>query len=220
MEKIKYPRTYHLPYSPSKTSDDKTLETDEQFYNMSEVVVTIKMDGENTTVYPDGSIHARSLDGYGKPWQKIVKGLIQSWCYNIPEGWRICGENLQAQHSIKYTFICREEMFQCFGIYNENNECISWDETREYCMNNNIWLVPEIYRGPYDKDKILDAFYRFCATMKILGQEVEGFVIRNTSSFPYSKFKENTGKFVRINHVQTVSHWTKNWKNNDIIKIK
>ena len=25
MERIKYPRTYHLPYSQSKTDDDKTL---------------------------------------------------------------------------------------------------------------------------------------------------------------------------------------------------
>ena len=55
MERIKYPRTYHLPYSQSKT-DDKTLSNDDQFKGM-EVVVTIKMDGENTTIYPDGYIH-------------------------------------------------------------------------------------------------------------------------------------------------------------------
>lgn len=65
--KVKYPRTYHLPYSPSKTDDDKTLSSDAHFADMEEVVVTIKMDGENCTVYNDGSIHARSLDGYGKP---------------------------------------------------------------------------------------------------------------------------------------------------------
>ena len=36
-EKIKYPRTYHLPYSPTMTPDDKRLESDEQFKNMAEV---------------------------------------------------------------------------------------------------------------------------------------------------------------------------------------
>lgn len=29
MERNKYPRTYHLPYSQSKTYDDKTLPNDE-----------------------------------------------------------------------------------------------------------------------------------------------------------------------------------------------
>lgn len=29
MERIKYPRTPHLPYSMSKTDDDKTLSNDE-----------------------------------------------------------------------------------------------------------------------------------------------------------------------------------------------
>ena len=64
MERIKYPRTPHLPYSMSKTDDDKTLPDDSQFEDMN-VVVTIKMDGENTTIYPDGYVHARSLDGTG-----------------------------------------------------------------------------------------------------------------------------------------------------------
>ena len=217
--KVKYPRTYHLPYSPSKTDDDKTLSSDAHFADMEEVVVTIKMDGENCTVYNDGSIHARSLDGYGKPWQKMVKGLIQYWCYNIPDGWRVCGENLQATHSIKYTFCSREEMFQCFGIYNENNECISWDDTQEYCINNGIEMVPQIYRGPYDKDKIMEKFNQFCDTMRILGQDVEGFVVRNAAAFHYDDFKDNVGKYVRAHHVQTDEHWTKHWENNDIIKV-
>ena len=84
---IKYPRTFHLPYSLSKTDDDKTLESDEHFKQMEEVIVTIKMDGENTTIYPNGYIHARSLDGNGKPWQKEVKALSANWFWNIPEGW-------------------------------------------------------------------------------------------------------------------------------------
>lgn len=218
MEKIKYPRTYHLPYSPSKTDDDKTLTSDNHFYDMNEVVVTIKMDGENTTVYNDGSIHARSLDGYGKPWQKIVKGIIQYWCYNIPDGWRVCGENLQAQHSIKYVFNSREEMFQCFGIYNEKNECLSWDDTEKFCEDNGIEHVYEIYRGPYNKDYILSLFNYYCDSLNIMGQEVEGFVVRNAAAFPYEEFKNNVGKYVRENHVQTDEHWTRNWKDNEIVK--
>lgn len=37
MERIKYPRTYHLPYSQSKTDDDKTLPNDDQFKGMEKL---------------------------------------------------------------------------------------------------------------------------------------------------------------------------------------
>jgi len=212
----KYPRTYHLPYSLTLSDDDKRLDSDEQFKLMDEVVVTIKMDGENTTVYPDGYIHARSLDGNGNPWQRIVKELIQNWFYKIPNGWRICGENLQAKHSIGYTFNERSDMFQVFGIYDENNDCISWDDTKDVCKELNIKTVPEIYRGKYNKDLILNAFKEY--SDKVYPQEVEGFVIRNAEHFHYDDFKCNTGKYVRANHVQTDEHWTKTWVNNEIKK--
>lgn len=209
----KYPRTFHLPYSLSKTDDDKTLESDEHFKTMDEVVVTIKMDGENTTIYPDGYIHARSLDGHGKPWQKEVKALSSEWFWTIPEGYRVCGENLQAKHSIGYVFCSRHELFQVFGIYN-SNICLSWDDTENFCDIRGIKTVPFIYKGKYDKDKIMDCFNTYC---KIFGEQ-EGFVVRNAGPFPYSEFKNNVGKYVRKNHVQTDEHWTKNWENNIINK--
>ena len=56
---VKYPRTYHLPWS-RPTSDDKKLVDDSQFYG-KHLVVTLKMDGENTSMYED-KIHARSID--------------------------------------------------------------------------------------------------------------------------------------------------------------
>lgn len=214
----KYPRTFHLPYSLSKTDDDKTLESDEHFKAMDEVVVTIKMDGENTTIYPNGYIHARSLDGHGKPWQKYI-GMNNAWSWKIPSGWRVCGENLEARHSIAYTFKTLAEYFQIFGIYDENNMCLAWDEIEDFCKPGEINIdglvhVPVIYRGKYDKDKILAAFNDYCE--KVAPQEVEGFVVRNAASFPYDEFKNNVGKYVRKNHVQTDEHWTKSWVNNEI----
>lgn len=213
MERIKYPRTYHLPYSESKTDDDKTLTTDDHFKLMNEVVVTIKMDGENTTIYPDGFIHARSLDGYGKEWQKEVKAISSEWFWKIPERLRICGENLQAKHSIGYEFNNRKDLFQAFGIYDELN-CLGWDETKEICSDLGISMVHEIYRGKYDKDKILELFFEYVESIK--PQEVEGFVVRNVDSFSYCDFSKNVGKYVRKNHIQTDEHWTRNWTNNKI----
>lgn len=215
MERFKYPRTYHLPYSLSKTDDDKTLLSDNHFKEMREVVVSIKMDGENTTVYKDGYVHARSIDGTGKPWQKEIKALSSEWFWKIPEGWRVCGENLQAKHSIEYVFENRNQLFQCFGIYDQNNNCLSWESIERCCDDWGIITVPVIYKGPYNKEYILNTFSDYC---KIISpQEVEGFVVRSADLFPYDRFSENVGKFVRKNHVQTDSHWTKNWTENKIL---
>jgi len=44
---IKYPRTYHLPWSPGVNSDDRIIQ-DLSGVKGKEVIVTLKMDGENT----------------------------------------------------------------------------------------------------------------------------------------------------------------------------
>ena len=211
IQKVKYPRTYHLPYSLTLTDDDKRLSSDEHFKDFTEVIVTAKMDGENTTVYPDGTMHARSLDGNKHEWQTWLKTDMQRWCYDIPEGWRVCGENLYAQHSIAYHFSSASKFFQVFGIYDDKNICIAWDKVTEWCELLGIEHVPVIYRGAYDKDAILNAFKEFQAKQD---DEVEGFVVRNAAEFKLEDFAKNVGKFVRANHVQTDAHWTEHWKPN------
>ena len=52
-----YPRTPHLPWSPGATPDDVRA-GDPGALRGREVVVTEKLDGENTTLYRDG-MHAR-----------------------------------------------------------------------------------------------------------------------------------------------------------------
>ncbi len=45
----KYPRTYHLPYSPGATSDDKKLSSNWfENYKGRQIIITEKLDGENT----------------------------------------------------------------------------------------------------------------------------------------------------------------------------
>ena len=56
---VKYPRTYHLPWS-SPSSDDRVASSLNHFVGQ-EVVVTEKLDGENTSLYND-YVHARSLE--------------------------------------------------------------------------------------------------------------------------------------------------------------
>ena len=72
-----YPRTPHLPWSPGAASDDVRV-ADLSGLLGREVVVTEKLDGENTTLYADG-LHARSLDSAHHPsraWVKALQGRI------------------------------------------------------------------------------------------------------------------------------------------------
>ena len=211
MNYTKYPRTYHLPYSETLSDDDKRLESDERFKLMNEVYCSIKMDGENTTVYPNGYIHARSLNGNKYPWQNWLKQYMQKWYKDIPEGWRICGENLYAEHSIKYTFPNDGYLFQVFGIYNNRNECLSYEDTWMWCDMLGLKMVDVFYIGKYDKDLIMQKFNEYKSKS---ANEVEGFVVRNTASFNYDYFSANVGKYVRANHVTTDAHWSEHWKPN------
>lgn len=56
----KYPRTYHLPFSPGTTSDDKKLGADWfKDYEGKEIVLTAKLDGENNAMNVQ-DVYARS----------------------------------------------------------------------------------------------------------------------------------------------------------------
>lgn len=47
---MKCPRTYHLPYSPRATKDDKKLKDGWfDYFKNQEIVITEKLDGENDT---------------------------------------------------------------------------------------------------------------------------------------------------------------------------
>lgn len=174
----------------------------------------------NCSIYHNGYFHARSIDGNGHSSQDWLKKYIQSWCYLIPTNWRVCGENLFAKHSIQYEFKNEKELFQVFGVYDNQNNCLSWDDVVNFCKEMNILTVPIIYIGKYDKDKILEAFNLYQKNAEECGQEVEGFVVRNFEKFSYDSFSQNVGKFVRNGHVQTDQHWRTNWIKNKILKEK
>jgi hypothetical protein len=158
------------------------------------VVVTEKLDGECTTMYR-GHIHARSTDSRHHPSRNWVKQLHATVQHEIPEGWRICGENVYAQHSIKYDRL--STYFYVFAIFNEDNICLSWAETLEYCVLFGLQPVPTLYVGFFDQDAIRQLYPRPSA----FGDTCEGYVLR--ICYPFAL----VAKFVRANHVQTSEHW-------------
>lgn len=193
---VKYFRTYHLPWSESVADDD--IVRTAPFTEGDEVVVTIKMDGENFTGYHTGDTHARSLNSGAHVSRDYVKAYWKAIAYNLPEGWRVCGENLYAKHSIHYDNL--KSYLYVFSIWNDKNECLGWDETVEWAELIGIDLVEVIYRGPYNEAEIKKAFLPF-------KEEHEGYVVRSASGFKYEEAAQNIAKYVRKNHVQTSEHW-------------
>ncbi len=193
---VKYFRTFHLPWSES-VADDDIIRTS-PFTSNDNVVVTLKLDGECSTGYPSGRTHARSIDSVGHPSRNFLKSYWQERSYNLPEGWRVCGENVYAKHSIHYTNL--DSYFYIFSIWNEHNYCLSWEDTKEWCSLLDLIHVPVIYEGLYDEDLIKKSFLPF-------KKEHEGYVIRTADSFHYDSSSDNIAKYVRKNHVQSGEHW-------------
>ncbi len=188
-EYVKYPRTYHLPWS-SGTNDDKILA--HVPFEGQEVVVTEKMDGENTTLYPN-YLHTRSIDSPNHPSRNWIKNFHSKMGWQIPDGWRICGENLFAKHSIHYTKL--SSYFMAFSIWHQWH-CFSWDDTLEWCKLLGLIPVPVLYKGQWDEELIRN-----------LPCQGEGYVVRLADGFSYANFRNAVAKYVRPSHVNTSHHW-------------
>jgi hypothetical protein len=204
---IKYPRTYHLPWS-NLLKDDRILESDINFIN-KRVIVTLKMDGENTTMYND-HIHARSLDSPTHDTRNWVKGLWSRISYLLDENMRICGENLYAVHSIEYKSL--PTYFMLFSIWLDNR-CLSWDETIEYAKILGLETVPVIYDDIYDREKIIKSFDSY-------KNQNEGYVIRIAEEFNYIDFRKSIAKFVRPEFSQVVNNSHGHWISKKIVTNK
>ena len=179
MKLYKYPRTLHLPWSEGISSDDKVLYDLSNFYN-KEIVVTEKMDGENTNLYSN-YYHARSINSKNHISQHAIKKLHSIIKHDIPENYRVCGENLYAKHSIRYNELL--SYLLVFSIW-ENDCCLSWEETLEWCELLNLQTVPILYEGIYNIDIIKNLF----TGISKCGGLQEGYVIRIKDSFIVDDF--------------------------------
>ena len=194
---VKYPRTYHMPFSKGVSSDDKVIKSLDAFLNQR-VILTRKMDGENTTIYHN-HIHARSLDSKNHISRNWVKNFWATIRGDIPENLRICGENLFAKHSIEYKSL--PSYFLGFSVWNDRNLCLGWDETQEWFQLLGIDSVEVLYDGIFDLNKIKEIY------LNQNNEEHEGCVLRVADAFTYGEFHKKVAKMVRENHVVTTSHW-------------
>ncbi|MFC8075239.1 RNA ligase family protein [Streptomyces sp. NPDC057307] len=189
-----YPRTPHLPWSPGVGSDDVRVGGLGGLRGR-EVVVTEKMDGENTTLYGDG-VHARSLDSGHHPSRAWVKGLQGRIGGLIPGGVRVCGENMYARHSIAYEDL--ESWFYGFSVW-DGERCLDWDATVRFLRRLGVPAPPVLWRGIFDE--------RALRALKLDPARQEGYVVRSVEGFVREEFGLRLAKWVRPHHVQTDTHW-------------
>lgn len=219
MKPTKYTRTYHAPWSLGVQSDDKMLKSMDHFIG-SEVFVWEKLDGENTSLYSKNSggiLHARSIDSRHnetRDWVKKMHSVIQ---HDIPDDMKLIGENLFAEHSIRYNDL--ESYFYLFAIWQQREQgvfSLSYNDVMDWANLLDLATPKLLYKGIYNEKLLIDLANSLDLTT------TEGYVIRKTNEFNILDTDKNIAKFVREGHVQTDEHWLKNWKQNgalgDLVK--
>lgn len=207
--KIKYPRTKHLPWSTASAKDDRYLENTDCFVG-KKVVVTVKYDGQNTTLYPDGSFHNRSIDSKADSSTDWLHAWWASKIYNYNfvlvlqkyPAIRFCAENMYHKHTIHYENLKAELLIH--SIWNDST-CLSWQDTLSICWLLDLYTVPVLNHGLYSERVIRN---HFDSLKEYQGDNVEGYVIRNSDAFDYNDFASNVAKYVRPDFViQGNTHW-------------
>lgn len=216
--KTKYPRTYHLPYSPGLQNDDRKVEKGWEKLLDNEIIITEKLDGQNTSCSNIG-VFARSHAAQTElPWDRNmweqggIYDQVKSW---LDDDVMIYGENLYGIHSIEYNKL--PAYYFLFAL-RDKNVWKSWDEVVEMSHILGLPTVPVLFRGKVSSEKELEEMiYNFMKQGSSFGNTIEGCVIRNANDFDFNDFSLNVVKYVRKGHVQTDQFWAKNWKRAKLI---
>ena len=200
----KYPRIYHVPFSPGTTSDDRLLASVDHLYN-KDLVITEKCDGGNACLDPTG-VYARTHGSTANhPSFDHLKATWSTVKSDIPEGWAIYGENMMAKHSIAYTSL--PALFLVFGVLTDTKEWLSWADVKIVAESLNLKTVPELWAGRITSQEGLQQIVEslLAEGSQCGGEAIEGIVVRAAGRF--SGFDTSIAKYVRKGHVKTSEHW-------------
>jgi len=218
MNSPKYNRTFHLPWSPGATNDDKIAASVDGLINKP-IIITEKMDGSNTSLEVSGCFarthsgpptHA-SFDG--------LKALHAAIKHKIPEHYQLFGEWCYALHSIAYS-----ELPAHFLLFNVrvcsselNDIWLSWEEVELWAEEIGVPTVPVLFQGEVSSEMELKQLVESLMIQPSqCGGIREGVVVRIQNGFYDDRFSQYVMKCVRSNHVQTSEHW----KDQEIVKNK
>jgi RNA ligase len=215
MSSPKYNRTFHFPFSPGATSDDKIAATMDGLIGVP-IVLTEKVDGSNTSLEADGC-YARTHSG--APTHKsfdMLKVLHAAVKYQISNSTQLFGEWCYAKHSIEYSEL--PGYFLLFGVRDtEFNMWDSWEYVRHWAAEIGVPTVPVLFEGSIkDEFQLKELVESFMNQPSACGGIREGVVARVAKGFHDEQFSSSVLKCVRANHVQTSEHW----KDQEIIRNK
>lgn len=222
MDSPKYNRTFHFPWSPGATNDDKIATSISSLIGQA-IVITEKMDGSNTSLEADGCFarthsgppsHA-SFDG--------LKALHSSIKYKIPMDMQFFGEWCYALHSIVYSEL--PSYFMMFNVRTLSPSTgfvwSSWEEVEMWAEELGVSTVPVLFKGQVESEKNLkDLVESLMIRPSHCGGIREGVVVRIQNSFNDDMFSQCIMKCVRANHVQTSEHWKDQEITRNILKAK
>ena len=103
---------------------------------------------------------------------------------DIPNGWRVCGENMFAKHTIGYDEL--KSFFLAFSIWSHNDICLNWSQFEAYCKVIGVQHVHVLYRGKWNEKKVKQL-------IKSDDYE-EGFVVRIEEQFHIDDFSTSVAK--------------------------
>lgn len=208
-DKIKYPSTAYLPFSPEPTNPIANME---QFVGQP-LIITIKMDGSNCCISGDGVAARNGTDAPHKSFDLIKAEFRNSWEYCFPSNYQLFGEWLYAKHSIHYKELSNG-YYQIFHLYDKEKQLfLGWDDVESFAASMELQMVPVIKRVTYNSIWEAQADLQRIAE-KVISDGHEGIVVRGVYPIHYGQFETHSAKYVRVNHIQTDEHWS----NQPIIK--
>jgi hypothetical protein len=220
----KYGRTYHYPFSPGTTSDDRINHVYwDDIQKIEAIIHTEKLDGENNCLSRYG-VFARSHGApTTSPWTNTIRerwGLMRNDLGDI----EIFGENLYAIHSIEYRKL--EHHYYVFAVRIQDM-WLSWEEVKFYAAMYDFPTVPELSAvKPGDESSFRQRVITLVAQNSVFDSyditterpcTCEGVVSRNAREYRVAEFAHHVFKYVRKGHVKTDGHWTRNWRRAKLI---
>lgn len=221
MQSQKYGRTYHYPFSPGTTSDDRINHMYwDDMQHIETLLHTEKLDGENNCLNQYGVFARSHAAPTTSPW---TAQLRKHWelMKNDLGGLELFGENLYAVHSIEYKRL--ESYYYIFAIRCQD-KWLSWEEVKFYAAMFDFLTVPELSIQAVNglsEEMLKSEIFRMTQEPSVFGSvdtqhkdncTREGIVSRNIAEYPVTEFAHNVFKYVRKGHVKTTEHWTRNWR--------
>jgi hypothetical protein len=204
----KYPRTFHLPFSPCVSKDDKRMKDVGSLLNVP-LIFSEKMDGQNVTMMRDGCF-ARSHNGPPKHKSfNLFKAIHADIRLKIPENIQIFGEWLYATKVIRYYNL--PSYLMAIGIRDlSTNKWLGPAESQRIASMIGVSFVP-ILSGIVtvsSEKELHDTIKELMKMASPYSKEKEGIVVRLAEEFDDKDFSKYVGKYVKKNFVpEKTKHW-------------